>query len=64
MRQKGLVPDLITYSAASGAREKTKQPDKALELLAEMQRIGLAPYVITRNATISACERAGSLTKQ
>ena len=38
-------------------REKAHQPERALELLAEMQGRGLDPDVTTYNAAISACEK-------
>ena len=48
---------MISYSAAISACEKGKQPDKALELLEDMQWSGLEPAMITCNAAISACEK-------
>ena len=56
MRRKGLEPSVITYSAAISACEKGKQPDKALELLEDMQWRGLKPNMITYNAEISEIE--------
>ena len=44
---------MITYSAAISACKKGKQPDKALELLEDMQRKGLEPGMITYNAAIN-----------
>ena len=41
--------EVVTYNAAISACEKAKQPDKALELLADMQQSGLEPDVITYN---------------
>ena len=38
-------------------REKGHQPERALELLAEMQGRGLEPDVITYSAAISVCEK-------
>ena len=57
MRQRGLEPDVITYSAAISACEKGSQWERALELLDEMRQRGLEPDVITYSAAISACEK-------
>ena len=48
---QGIQPDRITYTAV------IEQPDKALELLAGMQRKGLESGRSTYNAAISACEK-------
>ena len=48
----------VIYTPAISACEKGKQPDKALELLEDMQRRGLEPNTITYSAAISACEKA------
>jgi pentatricopeptide repeat protein len=51
MHGRGLDPNVFTYSAAISAAisacEKGQQPERALELLAEMQGQGLKPDVIT-----------------
>merc|ERR1712060_956869 len=57
MGLRGLLPDVITYSAAISACEKGQRPQQALQLLRELQLRGLLPDVITYNATISACEK-------
>ena len=41
MQLRGLLPDVITYSAAISAREWCKQPLQALQLLQEVQLRGL-----------------------
>ena len=41
IRQKGLEPNVNTYSTAISACEKAKLPDRAIELLEEMQQKGL-----------------------
>ena len=40
MRQKGLEPNVVTYSAAVSACEKAKQPEKVVGLLEEMWQEG------------------------
>ena len=52
MQGQGLQPDVITYSATISACAKGHQPERALELLAEMQGRGLDPNVITYSAAI------------
>ena len=56
MQLRGLVPDVITYSAAISACEKGQQPQHALQLLQEMQYKGIVPNVISYSEAISACE--------
>ena len=46
VRQKCLVTDVITYTAAISAREMARQPDNALKLLKEMLLKGLVPGVL------------------
>ena len=48
---------MITYSAAISACEKGKQPDKALELLEDMQQKGLRHDTIGYSAAISTYEK-------
>jgi pentatricopeptide repeat protein len=38
---KGLMPDVIMYTAAISSCEKRKHPKRALELFGEMQQSGL-----------------------
>ena len=49
---------MITYSAATSAREKAKQSENVVELLEEMRQKCLEPNVITYYAAISACDNA------
>ena len=56
LQLRGLLPDVITYSAAISACEKGHKPHQALHLLQELQLRGLLPNVITYSAAISACE--------
>ena len=51
------MPNVITYDATISACEKGHQPERALDLLAEMQRRDQEPDVIKYNATTSACEK-------
>ena len=57
MRQGGLEPDVITYSASISAREKGQQWGLALGLLRQVPQGRLEPDVITYSASISACEK-------
>ena len=56
MQGLGLETDLVISSTASSACEKGYQPERALELLAEIRGLGLEPDEITYNATINARE--------
>ena len=55
IRQKGLVPNVITYSAAISGCDKAKQLGKAERCLVVIPLIGLEPNVITYSAAISVC---------
>ena len=43
---RGLLPNVITYSAAISACEKGHKPQQALHLLQELQLRGLLPDVM------------------
>ena len=43
MRQQGLLPNVITYSAVISACEKGKMLERALRLFDEMRQQGLLP---------------------
>ena len=58
MRERGIEPDVISYSAAISACEKGGQWERALELLEGMRERGIEPDVISYSAAISACARA------
>jgi len=58
MRERGLEPNVITYSAAISACEKGAQWERALELLNEIRERGLEPNAITYSTAISACTKA------
>ena len=57
MKQQGVVPEVLTYSALISTCEKGAQSEQALGIFAELKRQGLAPGVITYNALISAWEK-------
>ena len=59
MTERGIEPDVISYSAAISACEKGGEWQRALELLDAIRRRGLAPNVISYSAAISACEKGG-----
>ena len=63
MHWKRPLPDTIAYSAAISTCEKGKQPDKALELLEDMQPKGLEPDIIVYNAMMSTFEKGKQLDK-
>ena len=45
---------MITHNATSSAFEKAKQPERTLDLLAEMQSKDLEPDAVACGAAISA----------
>ena len=45
---------MITHNATSSACEKTKQPERTLDLLAEMHSKDLEPDAVACGAAISA----------
>ena len=53
MKQRGIVPNVITYSALISALQKAKRPAQALKIFEEMQQHGIVPNVITYSALIS-----------
>ena len=55
MKQQGVIPTVITYSALISACEKGKHPERALEMFDKMQQQDMLPNVITYSALISAC---------
>ena len=57
------MPNVITCNALISAREKGKQPEKALELFEAMKWHGIVSDVIIYNALISACEKGKQLEK-
>ena len=62
MKDSGITPDTITFSAAISACEKAGGNDamtNALTLLQEMKDSGIKPNTITYKAAISACEKEG-----
>ena len=63
MKNNGIEPDVISYSATISACEKGGQWEKALQLFQEMRTNGIEPNVISYGATISACEKGGQWDK-
>ncbi|CAD17344.2 putative type III effector protein with ppr repeats [Ralstonia pseudosolanacearum GMI1000] len=64
VKDAGICPNVVTYSAAISACEKAGRMDEALVLLNELKAIGsddpmMRPNVVTYSAAISACEKAG-----
>ena len=57
MKQQGVVPDVITYSALISACEKGNQLEQALGFFEAIKQQGLVPNLITYSALISACEK-------
>ena len=57
MQHYGMVPDVITHSAANSACEKGQRCQQALRLLRTMQLLGIVPEVITHRAVSSACKK-------
>ena len=55
MRQQGLQPDAFSYTAVLSACGKGWMPERALQLLGQVQRQGLQPNAFTYSAVISAC---------
>ena len=57
MKEAGIQPNTITYSAAISACEKGNQWKEALALLSKMKQEDIKADTITYNAAISACEK-------
>ncbi|XP_017407985.1 pentatricopeptide repeat-containing protein At3g18110, chloroplastic [Vigna angularis] len=63
MRERGCVPDLVSFNTLINARMKSgaMEPNLALQLLNEVRRSGITPDIITYNTLISACSRESNL---
>nr|KYP52671.1 hypothetical protein KK1_025413 [Cajanus cajan] len=63
MRERGCVPDLVSFNTLINARMKSgaMEPNLALQLLHEVRRSGIRPDIITYNTLISACSRESNL---
>ncbi|WP_390623066.1 hypothetical protein ACEQUB_p00817 (plasmid) [Ralstonia syzygii] len=64
VKEAGIPPNVITYSAMISACEAAGRADEALALLDEFKAMGgddpvMRPNVVTYSAAISACEKAG-----
>ena len=46
MQQQGVVPNVISYGILISAREKGKQPERALQLSEALNRQGLVPDIV------------------
>ena len=63
MRDQGLVPDVITYSALISACAKGPTAERASELFQETRYQGRGPDVITYSALISAGAKGQKLER-
>jgi pentatricopeptide repeat domain-containing protein 1 len=67
MKQSRMRPTARSYNALLSACERAGQPDRALEVFANMQRarrsgdMQLQPTAVTYNTLLSACGKAGRL---
>ncbi|XP_027360486.1 pentatricopeptide repeat-containing protein At3g18110, chloroplastic [Abrus precatorius] len=63
MRERGCVPDLVSFNTLINARMKSgaMEPNLAMQLLNEVRRSGIRPDIITYNTLISACSRESNL---
>ncbi|KAL2348775.1 hypothetical protein Fmac_002775 [Flemingia macrophylla] len=63
MRERGCVPDLVSFNTLINARMKSgvMEPNLALQLLHEVRSSGIRPDIITYNTLISACSRESNL---
>ena len=59
MKNSGIEPDVISYSAAISACEKGGRWEQALEVFDEMRSRGVEPNVITYTSAMSACVKSG-----
>jgi pentatricopeptide repeat domain-containing protein 1 len=59
MQQRGIAPNVRSYTAAIDACSKGGQWQKALKLLTEMQLQGITPNEKTFTAAIDACSKGG-----
>ena len=57
MKEQGVIPNVVTYSALISACEKGSQLGQALEVFEAMQQQPVGPKILTYNALISACEK-------
>jgi pentatricopeptide repeat protein len=59
MEERGIQPNVISYSAAISACEKGRQYQKALDLLSKMEERGIQLNVISYSAAIECLFAAG-----
>jgi pentatricopeptide repeat protein len=58
IKQRGMKPNVIAYSAALIACEKGARPEQALQLFEKMKERGFQPNVSTYSVVIIACNKA------
>ncbi len=63
MQRAGLPPDAYTLTALVTACERVGRPQRALQLMAQLQAGGVAPNIRHHNALLSAFGRAGQWEK-
>lgn len=59
MAEKGIVPNVATYSQIISIYAHLRQKERALLVLSGMAEKGIAPNVVTYNAAITACVMDG-----
>lgn len=60
MRGRGIVPNVITYSAAISACEKAGRWQEAVRIMEDMIAEGVTPNFITYSALVNALDKGGS----
>jgi len=55
MRRRGVMPQLITYSALISTSEKGKHPTRALDVFQAMQRHSHVPDATSLESLIPSC---------
>jgi pentatricopeptide repeat protein len=63
VKDKGLPIDVYCYTAAIESCAKTGMWERALELLNEMESVGVEPSAVTCSVTITACGNGGEWQK-
>jgi len=63
MEANGPEPDAVAYTVLITCFAKSKWPERAMQLLEEMQSKGMSPDSITYGTLALACEKAGDEAK-